>query len=636
MFRLARYLKDFKLHVTLGPACKLLEAIFELIVPLVMADIIDVGIARGDTGYILRRGVVLIVLAVCGLGFALVCQYMASVASQGVGTRLRADLYAHINTLSYRELDRIGTPALVTRISNDVNQVQTAVAMLIRLVVRAPFLVIGAAIMAFTINARLSLIFLGAMAGIVAVMYPIMRATVKLFGKQQRSLDGISRITRENLSGVRVVRAFSRQAHEQSRFEDTAEEYRKFAVRAGRINALLNPAIFVVVNVAYLLIVGFGGVLVDSSQTAGLADGLTQGKVIALVNYMTQISLALVVVANLVTIFTKAAASASRINEVFDMRSSIPDSPRSDTAAPESGTVTECGVPPLSDRERDFQGFQPPPESPCCPHFIEFKDVSFSYSGGEESIDGLSFTLESGETLGIIGGTGSGKTTLVNLLCRFYDCDSGCIKINGTDVRDYPVDSLRRMMGIVPQKTELLSGTLRENMTLGRTDISDEQILHALDVAQAREFTDSLEDGLDSRILQGGKNLSGGQKQRLAIARAIAHLSLDSCDIPIIAPRILILDDSSSALDYATDAKLRRALRELDGVTCVIVSQRANAIRHADKIIVLDDGRAVGIGRHAQLLKDCDVYHEICLTQYTEQELLEQEEEEKDKEKGDD
>lgn len=581
MLRLARYLKQFKLNVTLGPACKLTEAIFELIVPLVMAEIIDVGIANGDAGYIWRHGVTLIILAVCGLTFALVCQYMASVASQGVGTRLRGDLYRHINTLSYKELDRLGTAALVTRISNDVNQVQTAVAMLIRLVVRAPFLVIGAAIMSFTISARLSLIFLGAMAAIVGVMYPIMRVTVKLFKKQQKSLDGISRITRENLSGVRVVRAFSRQDYEKERFEETAEEYRRFAVKAGRINALLNPAIFVAVNVAYLLIVWLGGGFVD-----GGIDGLTQGKVIALVNYMTQISLALVVVANLVTIFTKAAASSARINEIFDMQPSVvgaENSPKQDENAPA----------------------------------IEFDNVSFSYVGGENSLEKISFSLNRGETLGIIGGTGSGKSTLVNLLCRFYDADSGAVKVNGADVRDYPTEELRRLIGIVPQKTELLSGTLRENMTLGRTDITDEQIQKALETAQAKDFTDNLDGGLDARILQGGKNLSGGQKQRLTIARAVAQ-----------DPEILILDDSSSALDYATDANLRKALKTLP-TTCVIVSQRANSIRHADKIIVLDDGEAVGIGTHAQLLKTCGVYHEICLTQYTEEELLEQENEEK-------
>lgn len=580
MIRLARYLKQFKLNVTIGPLCKLTEAIFELIVPLVMAKIIDVGIANGDTAYIWKHGLILVLLAVLGLSCALVCQYMASVASQGVGTALRRDLYAHINTLSYSELDRIGTPALVTRISNDVNQVQTAVAMLIRLVVRAPFLVIGAAIMSFTISPRLSLIFLGAMVIIVGVMVPVMKATVKLFKKQQKSLDGISRITRENLTGVRVVRAFARQSHEKERFEETAEEYRKFAVKAGRINALLNPLIFIAVNVAYLLIVYFGAGFVDSGT-----EGMTQGNVIALVNYMTQISLALVVVANLVTIFTKAAASAARINEIFDMQSSIVGAENS------------------------------PEQDPNAPA-IEFDNVCFSYVGGENSLDDISFTLKRGETLGVIGGTGSGKTTLVNLLCRFYDCGSGSVKINGVNVKDYPTDELRRLIGIVPQKAELLSGTLRENMTLGRSDISDEQIYKALEVAQAKEFTDNLDGGLDAKILQGGKNFSGGQKQRLTIARAFAQ-----------SPDIVILDDSSSALDYATDAKLRHAIKELSGVTAVIVSQRANSIMHADKIIVLDDGRAVGIGTHAELLKSCEVYHEICATQYSEEELQEQEKE---------
>lgn len=580
MFKLARYLKEFKLNVTIGPLCKLTEAIFELIVPLVMAKIIDVGIANGDNDYILKHGLILLLLAALGLSCALVCQYMASVASQGVGTALRRDLYAHINTLSYAELDRIGTPALVTRISNDVNQVQTAVAMLIRLVVRAPFLVIGAAVMSFALSPRLSLIFLGAMIIIIFVMFPVMKATVKLFKKQQSSLDGISRITRENLDGVRVVRAFSRQEHEKQRFDETAEEYREFAVKAGRINALLNPLILIAVNAAYLLIVYLGAKFTDLK-----IDGMTQGNVIALVNYMTQISLALVVVANLVTIFTKAAASAARINEIFDTTSSIKEaenSPKQDKNAPA----------------------------------VEFRNVSFSYAGGENSLDDISFTLKRGETLGVIGGTGSGKTTLVNLLCRFYDCGGGEVLINGANVRDYPTAELRRLIGIVPQRAELLSGTLRENMTMGRSDISDEQIQKALEAAQAKEFTDSLDGGLDAAVLQGGKNFSGGQKQRLTIARALAQ-----------EPEIVILDDSSSALDYATDAKLRKALRELDGVTAVIVSQRANSIMHADKLIVLDDGAAVGIGTHAELLKTCAVYHEICATQYSEEELRQQERE---------
>ncbi len=579
MFRLAPYLKHFLPNVTIGPICKLTEAIFELIVPLVMANIIDVGIAQGDTDYIRRNGLILVLLAALGLCCALVCQYMASVASQGVGTRLRSDLYRHINTLSYRELDRLGTAALVTRVSNDVNAVQTAVAMLIRLVVRAPFLVIGATIMAFSISPRLSLIFLGAMAAIVLVMFPIMKVTVKLFKKQQNSLDGISRITRENLSGVRVVRAFSRQDYERERFEENAEEFRKAAVRAGRINALLNPAIFIAVNAAYVLIVRFGGGFADTGT-----DGLTQGLVIALVNYMTQISLALVVVANLVTIFTRAAASSARINEIFDMQPSVVGAERS----------------PAQDKN-----------APA----VSFKDVRFAYSTGDDALEDISFDLDRGEVLGIIGGTGSGKSTIVNLLCRFYDTDSGEVRVNGANVRDYPTDELRRLISLVPQKTELLSGTLRENMTLGRGDITDEQIQKALEVAQAKEFTDTLDGGLEAKILQGGKNFSGGQKQRLAIARAVAQ-----------NPEILILDDSSSALDHATDAKLREALKTLP-MTCVIVSQRANSIRHANKILVLDDGRAAGLGTHAELLRTCEIYREICLTQYTEQELEEQEKE---------
>lgn len=565
MLKLARYLKDFKANVIIGPVCKLVEAVFELIVPLVMSEIIDTGIKNADSDYIIRNGLILVFFAVCGLAFTLVCQYAASAASQGVGTRLRADLYSHINTLSYKELDKLGSSAFITRITNDVNQVQTAVAMLIRLVVRAPFLVIGATVMSFSISPRLSLIFFGAMALIVLVMYPVMKVTVKLFKKQQKSLDRISVITRENLSGVRVVRAFARQSHEKERFDRETEEYRTFAVKAGRINALLNPAIFIAVNVAYLLIVTFGGGFADRG-----IDGLTQGKVIALVNYMTQISLALVVVANLVTIFTKAAASSSRINEIFDMKSSL--------TSPEKSPEKDRNVP-----------------------FIIFDNVNFSYSGEENSLEDISFTLNKGETLGIIGGTGSGKTTLANLLCRFYDVSGGSVKIDGADVRDYPAEELRRKISIVPQKTELISGSLRYNITLGRTDITDEQILNALEIAQAKEFTDRLDGGLDAKILQGGKNFSGGQKQRISIARAIAQ-----------GADILIFDDSASALDYSTDAKLRKALGEMENVTCVIISQRPNSIRHADKIIVLDDGKAVGAGTHEELVNSCEVYKEIC------------------------
>lgn len=573
LIKLAKYLKEFMLNVTIGPLCKLTEAVFELIVPLVMAKIIDVGIANGDSAYIWQHGLILVGLAVVGLCCALVCQYMASVASQGVGTRLRSDLYRHINSLSHKELDKLGTSAPITRITNDVNNVQNTVAMLIRLVVRAPFLVIGATIMSFTISPRLSLIFIGAMAAIVLVMYPIMKVTVKLYKKQQKSLDGISRITGENLSGVRVVRAFSRQDYEKTRFNETAEEYKSFAVKAGRINALLNPAIFIAVNAAYLLIVYFGA---DFSNLG--IDGMTNGKVIALVNYMTQISLALVVVANLVSIFTKTVASAARINEIFDMQPSVigaESSPEQDENAPA----------------------------------IEFDNVDFSYIDGEPAVEGISFKLSRGETLGIIGGTGSGKSTLASLMCRFYDVGNGVVKINGVDVRDYPTAELRKIIGIVPQKAELLSGTLRENMSFGNPDITDERIKKALEIAQA----DFVKD-LDSRVQEGGKNFSGGQKQRLTIARALAQ-----------NPEILILDDSSSALDYATDAALRKALRNLP-TTCVIISQRANSIMHANKIIVLDDGKAVGIGTHAELLRTCDVYHEICATQYSEEELREQEE----------
>ncbi len=567
MLRLARYLKEFIFNVTIGPACKLTEAIFELIVPLIMADIIDIGIANGDTAYIWKKGLTLVILAAAGLTCAVVCQYMASRASQGVGTRLRDDLCRHINSLSCRELDKFGTPALITIITNDVNAVQQAVAMLIRLVVRAPFLVIGATAMSFAVSPRLSLIFLAAMALIVAVMYPVMKASVKLFRKQQKALDGISRITRENLEGVRVVRAFSRQDYEKARFDEKTEEYRRAAVRAGRINALLDPAIFVVVNVAYLALAYFGG-----GFAAVGTDGLTQGKVIALINYMTQISLALVVVANLVGIFTRAAASSARINEVFDTESSV--------RFPEHDPDTR-------------------PDAPA----LEFENVCFSYVDGKNSLENISFILQRGQTVGVIGGTGSGKTTLSELVRRAYDRTGGTIRINGADIKEFTAGTLCRLVAVVPQKAELLSGTLRENLTMGRTDIPDEVLWQALETAQARDFTEKLDGGLDAVVLQGGKNFSGGQKQRLTIARAVAQ-----------GAEILILDDSSSALDYGTDAKLREALKAVPAAK-IIISQRTNSIMDADNILVLDEGKALGYGKHEMLLETCSVYKEIFGTQ---------------------
>lgn len=575
MKQLARYLKDFKKQVIIGPIFKLLEAIFELIVPLVMASIIDNGIKNGDKEYVLKMGGVMILLGVLGLCFALICQYSAALASQGVGTKLRNDLFAHINKLSYKEIDQLGTNSLITRITNDVNQMQLVVAMLIRLVIRAPFLVIGAAIMALSIDLKLGLIFLVVAPLVAFVLYMVMSRSVPFYKVRQSKLDKVSLITRENLSGARVIRAFSKQPHELKRFNQSSDEVADIAIRVGKLSAILNPATFMILNVAIIAILWFGGYRVDNGI-------LTQGQIIAFVNYMTQISLALVVVANLVVVFTKGSASAARINEIFATEASVKE-----------GTYAEN------------------PASSTVPK-IQFNDVSFSYLDNDEyALEHLTVTINKGETVGIIGGTGSGKTTLVNLLPRFYDTTKGSILIDGIDVKEYSFTKLRKQFGIVPQKAVLFGGTILENMRFAKEDATIEEIEKAVEIAQAKEFVESKEDKYNTVIAQGGKNLSGGQKQRLTIARALVG-----------SPEILILDDSASALDFATDAKLRTSIREnCSGMTVFIVSQRANSIKYADKIIVLDDGTVQGIGTHDQLFETCEVYREICLSQLSEEEV---------------
>lgn len=575
MRKLVKYLKKYKKNVILGPIFKLTEAVFELIVPLVMAQIIDVGIANKDSGYIWKMGGVLVLLGVCGLGFALICQYVASVASQGFGTELRRELYHHINTLSHKEVDEFGTPSLITRLTSDINQLQVAVAMLIRLVVRAPFLVIGSTIMAFMIDAKLALIFVLVIPLVAIVMWLVTTRTIPFFKSIQKKLDKTSLITRENLVGARAVRAFSKQKYEQERFKDNAEDIEKAAVRAGKISALLSPVNAIILNLAIVAIIWFGGLSVNVGD-------LTQGQVIALVNYMNQILLALVVVANLVVIFTKSAACAARVNEVLDTKPSI-----------EGKETTKGNV---------------DPSAPA----VRFDKVSFSYHDNSEyALEDISFTAGKGQTIGIIGGTGSGKSTLVNLIPRFYDTSKGAFSVCGTDVRNYNLGDLRKKIAVVPQKAVLFSGTIRENMKWGGDNITDEQIWRALKISQAYEFVERLDKGLDHEILQGGKNLSGGQKQRLTIARAIAA-----------DPEILILDDSASALDFATDAKLRTAIKEnCTNMTVFLISQRANTVKNADQIIVLDDGKMVGTGTHKELLQTCTDYCQICLTQFSAEEL---------------
>ena len=582
MLKFARFLKQFKREVLIGPVFKLTEAVFELIVPLVMAQIIDVGIANGDRGYVLRMGGVMVLLGLVGLGCALICQYCAARASQGFGTVLRSEMFRHINTLSHGEIDQIGTPSLITRITNDVNQLQLAVAMLIRLVVRAPFLVIGATVMALLLDWKLAGIFFVAAPPMALVLYLVMSRSIPFYRIIQKKLDRISLITRENLSGVRVIRAFSRQEKEKERFAQASEDQMTTSITVGRISALLNPLTSAIINLAIAAVIWFGGFRVD-------AGGMTQGEVIAFVNYLNQILLAMIVVANLVVIFTKAAASATRVDEVLELHPSI-----------------------VNRVSRPAQEVEGSPE-------IAFDAVSFAYpDAGAYSLSDISFTVARGQTLGIIGGTGCGKSTLVNLIPRFYEVSQGSLKVDGVDVRDYPMEQLRGKVGIVPQRAVLFSGTLRQNMQWRKQDATDEEIWQALETAQAASFVRKMPDGLDSVILQGGKNLSGGQKQRLTIARALVG-----------EPEILILDDSASALDFATDAALRQAIAKFSAergnrMTTIIVSQRANTVRYADQIVVLDDGKADGIGTHEQLLESCQTYREIYWSQNERQEAVAQ------------
>lgn len=569
MRKLVRYLKNYKLNLTLGPLAKLTEAIFELIVPLVMSDIIDNGI-DGDGGieYVLTHGAIMVALGVLGLACALTCQYLAAKCSQGFGTELRNDLFRHINTLSFKELDKFGTPSIVNRLSSDVNQLQYMVAMLIRLVIRAPFLVIGAAVMAMMINLKLSLIFIAAAPLIAVVLYFIMSRSIPLYKNVQQKLDKVAQITRENLSGVRVVRAFSEQEYEKDRFDKSADELTRGAIVVGRISALLNPATFVIINAAIIAILWFGGGLVNTGE-------MTQGEVFAFVNYMTQISLALVVVAQLVVTVTKAIASGTRVVELLDATPSITD---------EGNAEVDTSV-----------------DAPA----VKFDHVSFGYNEGKYTLTDLTLTVPRGASVGVIGGTGSGKSTLVNLLARFYDVSEGSVELFGTDVKKYPLKQLRRTVAYVPQNTMLFSGTIRSNLLMGGRDADDETLWKCLETAQAASFVREKEKGLDSVVMQGGKNFSGGQRQRLAVARALAARS-----------DILVLDDSSSALDFATDLNMRTAINATRGdTTLFLVSQRATSLKDCDVIVVLDGGLVAGIGKHDDLLKTCDVYREIYLSQ---------------------
>lgn len=577
MKKLLRYLSAYKKETVLAPLFKMLEASFELLVPLVMAEIIDTGIRNQDLTYILKMGAVLVLLGGIGLVCSLTAQYFAARAAVGFGTGVRRELFRHINRLSYSEIDVQGTATLITRITSDVNQVQSGVNLTLRLFLRSPFIVFGAMIMAFTIDVKSALIFVAAIPLLSIVVFGIMLISMPLYKKVQRQLDRVMQITRENLTGARVIRAFNREQDEIISFEKEGGLLIRFQLFVGRISSLLNPVTYVIVNLAIVVLIYTGAGQVEKGR-------ISQGEVVALVNYMSQILVELIKLANLIISITKALACAGRINSVFEMESSI-----ADPGEQKGSQEKEAETLPASRTPR-----------------VSFRNVSFSYQGSKEaSLSNISFDAAPGGMIGVIGGTGAGKSTLVNLIPRFYDVTEGQVMIDGMDVRNLSLSRLRGQIGVVPQKAVLFKGTIRDNMRWGKEDASDTEIEEALETAQALEVVKSRENGLDTMILQEGKNLSGGQRQRLTIARALVR-----------KPQILILDDSSSALDFATDARLREALRErTKGTTVFLVSQRASALRHADQILVLDDGKLAGKGKHEELLETCPVYREICLSQ---------------------
>ncbi len=586
MKRLLVFLKDYKKESVLGPLFKLLEASFELFVPLVVAAIIDAGIGGEDRSYILKMTGVLVLLAVVGLVSAVTAQYFAAKAAVGFSTKLRYSLFSHIETLSFSEMDTIGTSTLITRMTSDVNQVQSGVNMVLRLFLRSPFIVFGAMIMAFTVDVKAALVFVVTIPILSVIVFGIMLITMPLFKKVQSSLDQVLGRTRQNLAGARVIRAFNKEEEERNSFGGDNEHLTNVQILVGKISALTNPLTYIVINAAIIAVIWIGG-----KQVYG--GVLTQGQVVALVNYMSQILVELVKLANLIINVTKSLACANRIAEVLDTKSSL--------------DVREESV---QDADSDA-GVQPADPSVS----VQFSHVGMTYAkSSEESLSDIDFIARKGQTIGIIGGTGSGKSTLVNLIPRFYDVSSGAVFVDGKDVRDYDLTKLRDKVGVVMQKAVLFSGTIAENLRWGKEDATEEELWEAIEIAQAADVVKGKQEGLSYMIEEGGKNLSGGQKQRLTIARAVVK-----------KPEILILDDSASALDFATDAKLRaalRALQEKGKQTIFIVSQRTSSIRFADQIIVLDDGRAVGIGTHEQLLLSCDTYREIYESQFKKEEQL--------------
>ena len=585
---LRRFGGKFRRYMVIGPACKLIEVIFDLLTPLVIAQMIDKGIGSHDVSAVIHYGMVLGAMAVIGISFTLVCQKMAALTSQGMGTDIRGALYEHINKLSYAELDRFGTPSLITRITNDVNQVQLAVALGVRMLIRWPFLAVGSMCAALAIDFKLGIIFLICTPAIGLVFWFVMAHCIPYYKQLQAKLDHIALICREGLSGARVVRAFVREDHERERFAQAADDQANTAIAVGKLSSILNPVTFLVMNLGVCAILWVGGIQVNVGE-------LTQGQVMAFVNYMTQTLTSIVYVANLVVVFTKASASASRINEVLNCEPSITDEDNEPVALPEPGNVAP--VPALS-----------------------LSHASFSFgAGAANAVNDVTLELPLGRTLGIIGGTGSGKSTLVSLIPRLYDASTGSVSIMGSDVRAWPLDQLRHVVAIVPQRASLVSGTIRSNLTWRDESATDEELWAALDMAQASEFVRNKSQGLDAPVEAGGKNFSGGQRQRLTIARALVG-----------SPQILIMDDSASALDYKTDAALRHAIRErsvrgaAEGglpLTTVIVSQRVSTVRDADMICVLDHGSVAGLGTHDELYATCQLYREICQSQLRREEL---------------
>ena len=573
------YLKGYILECILGPLFKLLEACFDLTVPLVMAWMIDRGIARADVPYIWHMGGLLLLLAIVGLTCSITAQYFAAKAAVGCSTRMRHVVFSHVETLSFREMDEIGTATMITRLTSDINQVQTGVNWMLRLFLRSPFIVFGAAVMAFTIDVKAALIFAVVIPLLAIVVFTIILTTAPMYRKVQGHLDGLLGLTRQNLSGVRVIRAFNKQDEEIENYERQNDILTRMQLFVGKISALMNPVTYVMINGALVLLIWVGGLRINVGD-------LTQGQIIALVNYMGQILVELVKMANTIVMLTKSVASARRVQDILDVKSSLEHDTTSVERLEHPENPSQSGKGGIS---------------------VEFRNVSMAYAGASDpSLEGVSFTAEPGQTIGIIGGTGSGKSTLVHLIPRYYDVADGEVLVDGKDVREYTLEDLRSRVGMVMQKAVLFHGTIRDNMRWGDPDATDEQIWEALDQAQASEFVRQKENELDYELEQSGRNLSGGQKQRLTIARALVR-----------RPQILILDDSASALDFATDAKLRQALKTLPGhPTTFIVSQRTSSIQHADQILVLDDGQVIAMGTHQELLENCDVYREIHETQF--------------------